>query len=163
MLSAALIASALRRLGRRAAPNLRHTNRRIRHAAIVEALVERDSVAGFRALELQPGIGPPTARSVIDRLSVQRSSPAEATMQSGSLAVPAEHVLFRFSLSALSSCVFHIRRFGYSTALARRRLLPQPIKRVDNRADGPVKPGGPTQSQHHRWYEIRTRSASRPL
>jgi len=54
--------------------------------------------------------------------------------------VPAAHVPFRFSLSA----PFHIRRFGYPRHSARRRLLPQPIKRVDNRADALAKPGGRT-------------------
>ena len=54
--------------------------------------------------------------------------------------VPAAHVPFRFSLSA----PFHIRRFGRPRHSARRRLLPQPIKKVDNRADGPAKPGGRT-------------------
>jgi DNA helicase-2/ATP-dependent DNA helicase PcrA len=64
-------------LGRRNIPFVKYGGLKFLEAAHVKDVLAilrwaenpRDVVAGFRALQLQPGIGPATARSVLDRLS----------------------------------------------------------------------------------------------
>jgi DNA helicase II / ATP-dependent DNA helicase PcrA len=64
-------------LGRRNIPFVKYGGLKFLEAAHVKDVLAilrwaenpRDAVAGFRALQLQPGIGPAIARSVLDRLS----------------------------------------------------------------------------------------------